>query len=321
MTNKTIQKPSKVVVVGAGFVGATIALTLAIKQTCSELVLVDVKKEKAMGEALDICHGLPVLGPMKVYDGDYSDCAGADLIIITAGLNRKPGDTRLDLAQNNANLMKSITASIMQYYDGGLLLVVSNPVDVMTYLIQKWTQLPSSSVIGSGTLLDSSRFRYLISKRLDGVNPQDIHAYVIGEHGESQFPVWSKSDIGGINVLDYFQAIDRPLSDDDKEEVHRELKASGATIIKAKGVTNCGIAISVNNIVEALLRDTRSVRTLCSVLNGPCGLHDVALSLPCIIGRNGIEQVLDFQLNEEEDAQLKHSARQIRNVIDQITDV
>ena len=194
---------SKVAIIGAGFVGASTAFALAMKQLVNEMVIVDVARDKAAGEALDINHGLPFIGQMDIYDGDYSDCADCDAIIVTAGVNRKPGESRIDLAKKNLIIAKEVTNNVMKHYIRGVILVVSNPVDILTYKIQKWSGLPEGRVLGTGTVLDSSRFRYLLSEKLD-VDVKNVHGYIIGEHGDTQLPLWSATHIAGKNIREYF---------------------------------------------------------------------------------------------------------------------
>lgn len=249
-----ISRGSKVAIIGAGAVGATIAFALAFQQLCAELVLIDVNKDKAEGEVLDISHGLPFLGHMDIHAGDYSDCSDCDVIIVTAGIPRKPGETRLDLAKKNVTLAHSITNDIMKYYTKGIILVVSNPCDIITYMIQKWTGLPKNLVIGSGTNLDSARFRYLLSEKLE-VDVRNVHGYILGEHGETQFPAWSQTHIAGISVDKYAQAIGVSFTAADKEEIASLTKSSGAQIIKLKGATYNGIAVSVSALVQSFLKE------------------------------------------------------------------
>jgi L-lactate dehydrogenase len=311
---------SKVAVVGSGAVGASIAFAMSIKQLCSELVLIDINQEKATGEIMDINHGLPFLGQMSVSAGDYSDCADCDVIIITAGIPRKPGETRLDLARKNVALGKEITTNIMKYYNGGVILVVSNPVDVMTYMISKWTGLPKGRVIGSGTVLDSSRFRYLLSQKLD-IDVKNVHGYIIGEHGDSQLPAWSATNIAGLTVEDYCKTSDIEFSDADRIEIMEATKKAGAEIIKRKGATYYAIAIAVNTIVESILKGTSTIRTVGSVMHGEYGIDDVVVNVPSIVGADGVERVLELDLNEQELRFLRHSAEQVRSVIEKVEDI
>ena len=315
-----VKSKSKVAIIGSGFVGASTAFAMAINGLVAEMVLIDVNKEKAFGEAMDINHGLSFLSPMSVYSGDYSDCKDCDIIIITAGVNRKPGETRLDLAKKNVSIMKGIAENVMKYYNQGVILMVANPVDVLTYMFHKWAGLPEGKVMGSGTVLDSSRFRYLLSEKLN-VDVRNIHGYMIGEHGDSQLPVWSGVNIAGMKIGDYCKAHNISFTEEDKQKIVQEVKMAGATIIKNKGATYYAIACSVNRIVEALLKDQNSIMTVGSVINNKYGINDVALNLPCIVNSNGVDRVLDISLTDEELKALRYSADQVKAIIDQVKDI
>lgn len=307
----------KVVIVGAGFVGATTAYAMAQKNIASEIVLVDINHDKAEGEALDINHGLSFIGETNIYAGDYSDCRNADIIVITAGANRKPGETRLDLAKKNATIMRGITDSIMEHYNGALIVMVSNPVDVLTYLFHKQTGIPAHKIIGSGTLLDSSRLQYVLGKKCK-VDVNDINAYVIGEHGDSAVPVWSAANIWGTNVDDYYASLnnDERL---DKAAVFKEVQQSGATVIKFKGATYFAIALSVTNICDTILKNKNTVLPVGAIMNGSqYGITDVALSVPCVVGSTGIKAFADIKLSDEEVELLKESADKLKETIAQV---
>lgn len=311
---------SKIAIIGAGAVGASIAFALAIEQRCAELVLIDVNKDKAMGEVLDISHGLPFLGHMNIYAGDYSDVKDSDLIIITAGIPRKPGETRLDLAKKNVALAHIITDSVMQYYNKGNILVVSNPCDIVTYMIAKWSGLPTNRVIGSGTTLDSARFRFLLSQKLN-VDVRNVHGYILGEHGESQFPVWSQTHIAGTSVDDYAKSVGIEFTSKDKAEIAELTKSSGAQIIKLKGATYNGIAVSVSTLAQSLLKDEHTIRPVCSMMNGEYGITGCSMNIPTIIGANGVEKVLEVPLYEEELFALQHSAKNLIAAIEGVKDL
>jgi len=299
----------KIVIVGAGFVGASTAFAIASSGIASELVLVDVNVEKAYGEAMDLNHGLAFLSPCAIEAGDYPDVKDADIIIIAAGSGRKPGETRLDLAKKNANIIKSIIPNIMQYYNGGVFLVISNPVDVLTYLIQKMTGLPASKVIGSGTVLDSARFRYLMSSHCK-LDIRNVHGYVLGEHGDSEVLVWSRVNLAGEKIEEY--------CDIDRAVIEKGVKEAGAEIIKRKGATYYGIALSVTRICEAILKNQSSILTVGSVVDGPYEIVDSSISLPCVVGINGIERVFEIKLSPLEEEALKNSALKVRESIDSV---
>jgi L-lactate dehydrogenase len=314
------QKGSKVAIIGAGSVGASIAFAIAIKQLCNDLVLIDCNKSKAMGEVMDINHGLPFLGQMKVRAGDYSDCAGCNVIILSAGIPRGPGESRLDLARKNVLLTHQIVDEIMKYYTGGVILVVSNPVDVITYMVTKWSGLPEGRVVGTGTVLDSARFRYVLSEKFN-IDVKNIHGYVIGEHGDSQFPAWNATNIAGISVADFSKDTGISFSEQDKLNIAEQVRTAGADIIKTKGATFYAIAIMVNTIVESILHGSNTIRTVGTVMHGTYGLHDVVINLPSILTANGVTRVLELNLAPDEMEQLIHSADQVRAIIRELQDL
>lgn len=313
-------KGSKVAIIGAGAVGATIAFALSFQQLCSELVLIDVNVDKAQGEVLDISHGLPFLGHMDIHAGDYSDCVDCDVIIITAGIPRKPGETRLDLAKKNVTLAHTITNSIMKYYTKGIILVVSNPCDVITYMVQMWTGLPSNLVIGSGTNLDSARFRSILSEKLE-VDVRNVHGYILGEHGETQFPAWSQTHIAGMSVEDYARSAGISFTEEDKADIAAETKSSGAQIIKLKGATYNGIAVSVSALIQSILKNEHTIRPVCSLLTGQYGIEGCSMNVPTVIGVNGVDKILEVELTESELASLKASAESIKAAIEGVKDL
>ncbi|MHB1453157.1 MAG: L-lactate dehydrogenase [Saccharofermentanales bacterium] len=311
---------SKIVIIGAGFVGSSTAFAVSLKQMVNEVVLVDVFKDKAEGEAMDINHGLSFLGQMSVYAGDYSDCADCDAIIITAGANRKPGESRIDLAKKNVAIAKEITMNVMKYYTRGVILVVSNPVDILTYKIQKWSGLPNGKVFGTGTMLDSSRFRYLISEKF-GIDVRNVHGYIIGEHGESQLPLWSATHIAGKRITDYFDDPDFSFTDEDRESIVDDVKNAGANIISKKGATYYAIAVGISTILESLLKNQNTIRTVSSVMNGQYGISDVALSLPSMVNEFGVADIFDLKLTDEEQAALEYSASQLKVILEEVKDI
>ena len=315
-----LQGKSKIAIIGAGYVGAAIAYNVAINRTASEIVLIDVNNDKAMGEALDINHGLCHLGQMNIHAGDYSDCANCDAIVMTAGLNRKPGETRFDLANKNVPVAKSITENIMKYYNHGVIIVVANPADILTYLIQKWSGLPANLVFGTGTALDSARFRFYLAQKLN-VDIQNIHGYIIGEHGDSQVPVWSATQVAGQSVDVYCKSLGISLTDADKLDIVTKTKNGGAEVIRLKGATYFAIAGIVENIIEAVIKDKNSIKTVASVINGAYGIHDVALSLPSVINQKGVDGIIQYDLTPQEAAALQESARTLKAFIAQIPNI
>ena len=313
-TMSKISEGSKVCIIGAGAVGATIAFAISMKQLCSELVLIDVNQEKALGEALDISHGLPFLGQMDIHSGDYDEIKDADVIIITAGIPRKPGETRIDLAKKNVKLAHIITDSIMKYYNKGVILVVSNPCDVVTYKVTEWTGLPTGTIIGSGTNLDSARFRWLLAQHLN-VDTRNVHGYILGEHGETQFAAWSRTHVAGVPVEEYARIIGKPLSEQDKIDLVEQTKSSGAQIIKLKGATFNGIAVSAATLLRSITEDEHTIRTVSTRLNGEYGISGVTLDVPALIGANGVDKIIDMRLTDEEYQLLKRSEANMREAI------
>ena len=307
----------KIVIVGAGAVGATTAYRIMLGGLFQEVVLIDINKDKAEGDALDMAHGVSFQNPVSVYAGDYSDCAGADIVVITAGAAQKVGETRLDLLKKNADIFRSIVGSIMKYApDDVILLPVSNPVDVLTYITYKLSGLPKTQVIGSGTVLDTSRLKYLLSRHT-GVDPRYCHTYIIGEHGDSEVAAWSMTNIAGMGIKKYFECYGS-LTDEDLRAMHDEVKNSAYEIIQKKGATYYAIAAATHRIVECLAQAENSILTISSVLEGEYGISDVALSVPTHMGAAGIERVLEVPFSEEEIAGLKKSAETLRESLNSI---
>ena len=312
---------NKVTIIGVGSVGATIAYTLVAGSSVSEIVLIDVNSEKAESEALDIKQATPFLSPANVYEGDYADAVGSDIVIITSGVGRKPGQSRIDLAQTNGNIIRQIAPKIVQYAPNAIYLMVANPVDVLTYVFEKITDLPKGQVIGSGTILDTIRLRTRLSE-LYSINQKQVHAYVLGEHGDSSFVAWSAANIAGVPLNDYGSAmVDTnilPITPYSKDEVEEYVKKSGGKIIAGKGATFYGIAASVAHIVNSLYSGVDSVLALSSMLTGEYGISDVCLSIPCLLGKNGIITTLTPKLSEDELAKLKLSAETLKGVIEKV---
>ena len=307
----------KVVVIGAGNVGATVAYTTVLNNVASEVVLIDVNREKAKGEALDMNHGIAYVKQIMIRDGDYSDCKDADVIIITAGLGRKPGQTRLDLARLNVSIAKDIAKNIMKYATNPILLVVSNPVDIITYVLTKETGLPPERVIGTGTTLDTSRFKYLISKHCN-IDVRNVHASIIGEHGDSEVPVWSRANIAGKPFSDFLDNTTPESAEAERNKIFEETKTAGAEIISLKGATFYAIAMGTVRILSAIIGNEQSVLTVSTVLNGEYGINDIALSLPCVVNSSGISRKIDIQISEEEETLLLASAEQLKSVLKEV---
>lgn len=306
---------TKITILGAGNVGASVAYTMAVAGTCSDIVLVDINKAKAKGEAMDIRQGVSFGHNVEVYDGTYEDAKDSDIVVVTLGLARKPGQTRLDLAQTNVNIIKEVMPQVAKYAPDAVYVVVSNPVDVLTYTILKCTNLSPSQVIGSGTALDTSRLRSCIADHV-GLSPNSIHAYVFGEHGDSSFIPWSLTSIAGVTMEEYCK--DQEHADIDEEEIIQEVRSAGAEVIKRKGATFYAIAMSVNKICDSILRDAKNILTVSTLINDKYGINDVCLSLPCVIGSSGIEKEVCPKMTEGELEKLRLSAQALRNVIDQI---
>ena len=305
----------KLVVIGAGYVGATCAFTLMHSGIFSEIAIIDVNKDKAEGDALDMSHGAAFVKPVKVFAGSYSDCSDADMIIISAGANQKNGETRIDLLKRNAVILKDIVDNIKRNTtDYPILLVVSNPVDILTYITYKLSGWPLKRVIGSGTVLDTSRFKYLLSNHT-GIDARNIHAYIIGEHGDSEIAAWSTTTIGGLPIEQYCEDC-MSCSEKNMDYMLDEVRNAAYEIIDKKGATFYAIALAVERIVSAIVNNEKSVLTVSSVLDGSkYGIEDVCLSVPTVVGGGGIVDVIETPLNDEEKQGLKESAQKISDIL------
>ena len=311
---------SKISVIGAGSVGATIANDLMIQGVASEIVLVDINEKKAKGEALDVYQGAPFQSPAIVRSGEYEDTADSDIVIITCGLPRKPGMTRLDLAQVNVNILKDVAANVLPYAPKALYVIVSNPVDVLTYVFTKISGLPERQVIGSGTILDTSRLQAELAKRFC-ISPKNVHAHVYGEHGDSSFVPWSLAHIANNHIDDYAAASPdkaRIHWNKDYEEVEQYVKKSGGVIIENKGATFYAVAMSVVHLCKCLKTDAGTAVTVSTMMHGEYGVDDVCLSTLCLVDRSGVRGKIVSPLTEEETAKFQASAAKLRSVIDQI---
>lgn len=302
------QTATKVTIVGAGFVGSTIAYTLNVAGTASEIVLVDVAKDRAEGEAMDIEHGSPFFKESLIHAGDYQTSANSDIVIITAGTSQRPGETRMDLIGRNAAIVTDVAKQVKETSPDATILVISNPVDVMTRVIQDVTGFPAERVIGSGTNLDSARFRYLLSKKF-GVDSRNIHAYILGEHGDSEFAAWSNVNIAGMNINEASDAFGGVMGDYDYIDLEKQTRNAAYEIINRKKATYYGIAASAARICEAILRDEKSILPLSVKLTGQYGLKDVYLSLPTVVGQHGVIKVIAPYLSEQEEKHLHDSAK------------
>jgi L-lactate dehydrogenase len=310
-------RPTRVAVVGVGSVGATFAYALLLSGLAAEIVLIDANHAKAEGEAMDLNHTVPFAHPTRIWAGDYSDCAGAAVTVLAAGSNQKPGETRIDLVKKNAAIWRSIVPEVAQHNPDGILLVATNPVDVLTYAALKLSGLPSERVIGSGTILDTSRFRYLLSQHF-GVDARSVHAYVIGEHGDSEVPVWSSANIAGMRLPQFCKAQGIPDDRQAMENIFLQTRDAAYHIIERKGATFYAVAAGLMRITEAILRDQSTVLSISSLINGYHGLTDVCFSLPTVIDRGGIEKVLHLELDKDEINKLRDSASVLKTTINNL---
>lgn len=304
----------KVAIIGCGFVGSASAFALMQSGLFSEMVLVDVNHDKAEGEALDISHGLPLARPMKIYGGSYDDIVDAAIIIITAGANQKPGETRLDLVRKNTEIFKSIIPEMAERDCQGILLVVSNPVDVLTYVALKIGGFPKDRVIGSGTVLDTSRLKYLLGEHL-GVDSRSVHAFIIGEHGDSEIAAFSSANVSGIPVHEFCELRGFYHHEKAMMDIATKVKNCAYEIIEKKQATYYGIAMAVKRICEVILRDEKSILPVSVMMEGAYGIRDVVLSMPAVVGKDGVETQVPIALDEGELGRLQESAEVLHEVI------
>ncbi|MEW6054815.1 MAG: L-lactate dehydrogenase [Nitrospirota bacterium] len=306
--------PPKIAIIGAGRVGVTFAYALMLSGLTSEIVLIDENKERVKGEVMDLDHAIPMTHPTKVWSGEYVDCKNAAIVVITAGVAQKPGETRLDLLKRNAVISKDIIPEIVQYNANAILLITTNPVDVLSYAAWKLSGFPSQRIIGSGTILDTARFRYLLG-RYYGVDTRDVIAYIIGEHGDSEIPVWSRANIAGMHLPSFCTARGYIHNQQTMDDFFYQARDAAYRIIERKGATNYAIATGLVRIVEAILRDQKTVLPVSTLIDGHYDIKDVYLSLPSLIGSAGIEWVVPFELNNEEIEGLRKSAAILKNII------
>lgn len=306
--------PRKAAIVGCGQVGASIAFRFLQQGLFSRLVLLDANRDKAEGEAMDLRDGLPYGAAMEITAGGYDDLADCALVVITAGANQKPGETRLDLIGKNTEILRSVLREITARQFGGILLVVSNPVDVLTYAAWKLSGYPRERVIGSGTVLDTGRLKQLLGAELR-VDSRNIHAFIIGEHGDSELAVWSEANVSGLALEDFCRIRGQDLGREDRERLYREVRDSAYEIIRRKGATYYGIAMAVGRIAACIVKDERAVLPVSVALNGQYGMEGLALSLPSIVGREGVQEILEIPLSREEQGELEASAAQMREAI------
>lgn len=304
-------------VIGVGFVGATCAYTLAVSGLFSEVVLVDMNHKKAEGEAADINHGVSFAKPCFVRAGEYADLSECGLIIIAAGANQKPRETRVELLHRNRVILSSIIEQLTAANKDAVLLIVSNPVDVLTCMAQQLSGLPAGHVIGSGTVLDTARLKYLVGQKL-GVDSRNVHAFIIGEHGDSELAVWSSANISGVDLDDYCRITGVADPATMLQQIYENVRDAAYTIIESKGATYYGIGMAVRRIAEAIVRDEHSVLPVSSLIQGHYGVDGICLGLPSIVGKNGVESVLDIPLSAEELSKLQSSAQKMKALIEQL---
>ena len=306
----------KVAIVGCGFVGAASAFALMQSGLFTEMVLIDADQNKAEGEALDISHGLPFAKPMQIYAGTYEDLSDAAIIVVTAGAGQKPGETRLDLVKKNVGIFKAIIPEIAKHNTSGILLIVANPVDILTYTAARLSGFPENRVFGSGTVLDTARLKYLLGEHLD-VDSRNVHAFVIGEHGDSEFVAWSSLDVSGVPVHDFCEMRGHHDHEEGMRRIADDVKNSAYEIIQKKKATYFGVAMAVRRICEAIIRDEKSVLPVSAIQHGNYGVDGVALSMPAIVGKNGIETMVPIRLSAAEYEKLRASEETLKRVMEE----
>lgn len=315
--NKVKTNPRKAVMVGCGFVGSASVFALMQSGLFSEIVLIDADKDKAEGEAMDISHGVPFARPMKIYAGDYDDAADAAIIIVSAGAGQKPGETRLDLVHKNVAIFKSIIPEIAKRGFDGILLIVANPVDILTQVALKLSGLPEERVIGSGTVLDSARLKYQLGEHL-AVDSRSVHAFIVGEHGDSEVVAWSSANVSGVELSKMCEMRGHYQHKENTQEIAAKVKNSAYDIINKKHATYYGIAMSVRRICEVIMRDEKSILPVSHMMHGAYGIEGVALSMPAIVGAGGLEADIHIELSGEEALKLKESADALKEIVDSL---
>ena len=311
------RKPRKISIIGSGMVGASMAFGLVIERTASEIVLVDRNRDRAEGEARDLSHAVPFSTPTTILAGEYADCAGSDIIVITAGAAQRPGESRLTLVERNVAIFKEIVPAVMDAAPDAVILIVSNPVDVLTYVTLKLSGLPRQRVVGSGTVLDTARFRYELGAHF-GVDPRNVHAYILGEHGDSEVPVWSRAMVAGVPVEDFCRMTQCGCSTEDREAMFQRVKTAAYEIINLKGATYYAIGLGGVRLIETILRDQHSIVAASTLLTGQYGISDVCFSLPVELGNSGVERVIEIPVDDTEREGLRRSAQVLRNALQQV---
>ena len=317
MTVLNVPQTQKVGLVGTGFVGSSFAYALMIRGIASELVLVDANAEKAVGEMMDFNHGLSFVKPMKISNGDYSDLKGSKVVVIAAGASQRPGETRLDLLGRNAAIFRSIIPEVVKHNPDGIILIATNPVDILTFVSMDVSGLPYSKVIGSGTILDTSRFRFLLGQ-FYGVDTRSVHSYIVGEHGDSEIPLWSLANIGGVRLQEFAPLRNKQYDQEEMNKLFVSVRDAAYEIIKRKGATYYAIGLGLLSIVESIVGDYRSVLSVSTLMMGQYGVQDICLSLPCVVGGNGIEEILMLNLSKDEEDGFRSSAAKLKSTLDSL---
>lgn len=307
----------KAVMVGCGFVGSATVFSLMQSGLFSEIAMIDADMSKAEGEAMDISHGIPFAKQMKVYAGSYDDVSDAGIVIVTAGANQKPDETRLDLVNKNVAIFKQIIPEIAKRNFEGILLIVANPVDILTKVAQKLSGLPENRVIGSGTVLDTGRLKHRLGEHL-GVDSRSVHAFIIGEHGDSEIAAWSSANVSGIPLNDFCEMRGHYQHEEATREIAEKVKNSAYEIIQRKRATYFGVAMAVKRICEVIVRDEKSILPVSTAMHGEHGIDGVVLSMPCIVGKDGIETMVPIRLSETEQKQLQESAEVLKKIVEQL---
>ncbi|MCY1119693.1 L-lactate dehydrogenase [Bacillus safensis] len=311
MTN---EKVNKVALIGAGFVGSSYAFTLINQAITDELVVIDLNQDKAMGDVMDLNHGKAFAPhPVNTWYGDYEDCKDADIVCICAGANQKPGETRLDLVEKNLNIFKGIVENVMKSGFDGIFLVATNPVDILTYATWKFSGLPKERVIGSGTTLDTARFRYMLSEYFEAA-AHNVHAYIIGEHGDTELAVWSHANIGSVPITELMKRNDQ-YKQEDLDEIMENVRHAAYQIIEKKGATYYGVAMSLARITRAILHNENSILTVSTYLDGKYGAEDVYIGVPALVNRNGATEVMELALNDTEKEKFAHSVNVLKEIL------
>ena len=314
MNEPVEQRTHKIVIIGSGKVGTTFAYAMQLKGLVGEIVLIDLDKDRTDGEVMDLNHAVPLTNPVRIYQGSYQDCQGAKVIVISAGSAQRAGETRLDLFKRNAAIFKQIIPQIIQYNHEAILLVATNPVDILSYVTYKVSGLPASRVIGSGTILDTARFRWLLSQHFS-LDARNVHAYVIGEHGDSEVAVWSLANIAGMPLDEYCRSIGCEIPTNQREQISQQVRNAAYEIISRKGATFYAVAAGLMRIVESILRNQHSVLSISNLVPGYYGIEDVYLSLPAVIGEQGVEHILELPLERKEKSELHKSASVLKDAL------